>query len=117
LPAPAIRQSGCEDPALAEVAAALRDTGHWGWIVDQDWRLVYVTDELRLTFGAGLELASFAIGEHFYGTEAMRASEEWRFGSNTPELSRISFSGSDVAHAKRAREKGWGVLGSRLAGD
>ncbi len=78
-----------EDPALAEVAAALRDTGHWGWVVDDRWNLVYVTDELRLTFGAGMELAPWAIGAHFFGPDAISVSRAWRFGSNTPELIRL----------------------------
>ena len=28
-----------EDPALADAARAIRDAGHWGWIVDDRWRL------------------------------------------------------------------------------
>lgn len=80
-----------EDPALAEVARALRDTGHWGWVVDDRWHVVYATDELRLTFGAGVELAPWAIGEHLFGPEAMSASLRWRFGANTTELIRMLF--------------------------
>jgi hypothetical protein len=78
------------DPALAEVAAALRDTGHWGYVFDHLWRLVYVTDELRLTFGGGVERVSFAIGEHYFGPEAMSASQGWRFGGNTMEIHRAA---------------------------
>lgn len=59
-----------EDPALAEVSTALRDTGHWGWVVDHRWRLVYATDELRLTFGGRVELARWAVGAHAFGPEA-----------------------------------------------
>ena len=80
-------------PALAEAARAVRDTGHWAWIVDDQWRLVYVTDELRFTFGAGFELAPFALGEHFFGPEAKRLSEGYRFGANTTELTRLVFAG------------------------
>jgi class 3 adenylate cyclase len=80
-----------QDPALAEVARALRDTGHWGWIVDDRWRVVYATDELRLTFGAGEELAHWAIGKHLFGPEAISASLRWRFGANTAELNRMTF--------------------------
>lgn len=82
-----------EDPALAEVAMALRDAGHWGWVVDDRWRLVYVTDDLRLTFGGYVELARFAIGEHFFGPESVRATEEWRFGLTSTELIRVTFAG------------------------
>ncbi len=78
-----------EDPALADVARALRDTGHWGWIVDDRWNLVYVTNELRLTFGAGMGLAPWAIGAHFFGPEAISVARAWLFGSNTPELIRL----------------------------
>jgi class 3 adenylate cyclase len=79
-----------EDPALAEVAMAVRDAGHWSWIVDDRWRLVYVTDELRLTFGAGAELASWAIGAHVFGAEALKMGREWLFGMNTTEMSRAA---------------------------
>ena len=81
-----------EDPSLAQAALAIRDTGHWGWVVDTQWRMVYVTDELRLTFGGG-ELAPFAIGEHCFGPEALRASEQWRFGSNSADLNRVLLAG------------------------
>jgi len=76
---------------LAEVAVALRDTGHWGWVVDDRWHLVYVTDELRRTFGAG-ELAEHACGAHFFGPEAVEASRTWRFGPNTDDQQRTVFS-------------------------
>ena len=80
-----------EDPALAEVARAIRDTGHWGWIVDDRWNVVYVTDELRFTFGAGVELAQWAVGAHAFGPEAVAASQRWRFGANNTELYRVLF--------------------------
>ncbi len=48
------------DPALAKVAVALRDSGHWAWVVDPEWRLVYMTDEIRRTFGGG-ELAALPL--------------------------------------------------------
>ena len=82
-----------DDPALAEVAGALLAAGHWGLIVDDRWRLVYVTDELRLTFGANLGLAPFAIGEHFFGEESARVGRGWRFGLNSTDLYRVFFAG------------------------
>ena len=80
-----------EDPALAEVARALRDTGHWAWVVDDRWRAVYATDEIRLSFGAGTELAPWALGEHVFGPENRKATLRWIFGTTTPELVRILF--------------------------
>ena len=78
-----------EDPALADAARAIRDAGHWGWIVDDRWRLVYASDELRLSFGALVAYATFELGAFFFGPEAMRASERWRMGSNSTELNRL----------------------------
>ena len=82
-----------DDAALADVAIAMREAGHWGQLVDHRWRLVYVTDELRRTFGGYQELAGFAMGAHFFGPEAISASRAWRLGSNTIELLRVAFAG------------------------
>ena len=79
-----------DDPVLAEVALALRTTGHWAFVMDDRWRLVDVTDELRRSFGAG-ELADFAINHHLFGPEAMAARRTHRLGTTTEELSRALF--------------------------
>ncbi|HET9729049.1 MAG TPA: hypothetical protein VFR41_06480, partial [Acidimicrobiia bacterium] len=73
---------------LDEVARAMHVSGHWGFLLDDCWRLVYVTDELRFTFGANVMLADFAIGEHFFGPASTAASRTWRFGVNTDALIR-----------------------------
>lgn len=52
------------------MAGALLAAGHSAMIVDDRWNLVYVTDELRLTFGAYIERAPFAIGRYSLGEEA-----------------------------------------------
>ncbi len=75
-----------EHPRLAEAAAAVRDAGHWAMVVDAEWRLVYVTDDLRRTFGAGIELAEFAIGHPIFGQETRTAMDSWRLGANTADL-------------------------------
>lgn len=82
-----------DHPALRDVAAALRDAQQWGLIADADWRLVYVTDELRLTFGGFVHRSSWAIGAHFFGPEALRKARDFRFGMNSPELYRVIFRG------------------------
>lgn len=81
-----------DDEALSEVAAALRDAGHWAQVFDHRWRLAFVTDELRSTFGAG-ELADFEIGEHLFGPKAVTASRQFRRGLNTDNLHRLLFAG------------------------
>jgi class 3 adenylate cyclase len=79
------------DPALAAMAAALRDAGHWAEIVDRDWRLVYSTDDLRRIYGGLTDLATVALGVHYFGPEAMSARLRWRSGPNELELIREMF--------------------------
>ena len=74
------------DPVLAAVAAALNDAGHWAWVIDVQWRLAYVTDSIRLTYGANIEPARFAIGRHVFGPEMLGLAPTWRFGPSSPEL-------------------------------
>ena len=80
-----------EDSALAAIAAALREAGHWADIVDRRWRHVYVTDELRLSFGGLQELVPVAIGAHYFGPEAASLRLRWRTGPNTTQLLRQVF--------------------------
>ena len=106
-----------EDPALAEVAVALRDTGHWGWVVDSRGTVVYATAELRLSFGAGAELAQWAIGHHLFGPESIDASMGWRFGSNSPEAMRVMFAflgGWVLADTPGGRDELRGVVAPSL---
>lgn len=80
-----------EDAALAAMAAALRDAGHWAEIVDRDWRLVYSTDDLRRIYGGLTDLAPVALGVHYFGPEAMSARLRWQSGPNGLELIREMF--------------------------
>lgn len=80
-----------EDPALATMAAALRDGGHWAEVVDRHWCTVYSTDEQRRIYGGLTELAPVALGAHFFGAEAVRTRLGWRSGPNTPDLIRELF--------------------------
>ena len=81
------------DPLLADAARALTASGHWAWIVDHDWRLVYASDELRLSFGALVEYAPFAVGRHLFGPEWLETSLGWRMGSNSVEINRVFLQG------------------------
>ena len=76
---------------LAEAAAALNATGWWGMVADRDWRLVFVSDDLRLTFGGQIEMVPVALGTHFFGEDALRLSQDYRAGANTPETYRVLF--------------------------
>ena len=73
------------DSVLAQAAAALRDAEHWAWVFDDRWRLVYMTDALRVSFSRDGAPVPTAIGCHAFGPEALEVSRHWRFGPNTTE--------------------------------
>ena len=79
-----------DHPLLAAAAQAMRDDGAWGQLVDAQWNLVYVTDELRRTFGGGA-LAEFPIGHHMFGPESVAAALQYRFGNNNADDQRAGF--------------------------
>jgi class 3 adenylate cyclase len=63
------------------------ETGQWAWVVDADWRLVFVTDAVRYTYAGGTgAMAEFAIGRNVFGTENLEFARSWRFGPNSTEL-------------------------------
>lgn len=74
------------DPDLAEVARAVRNSGEWAWVVDSQWRCVYVTDELRRANSGGDRLMPVALEEHLFGPAAISAAEQWTVGANSAEL-------------------------------
>ena len=40
-----------EDPLLASAAKALDDSGQWGYVIDAQWHVVFISDESRASFG------------------------------------------------------------------
>ena len=60
-----------DDPVLAEMAAVVAESGDWAWIVDRNWRLRYMTDEQRWSFGAGAEMIRVPLGEFLFGPEVV----------------------------------------------
>jgi len=104
-----------EDPALASVAVALQEAGHWADIVDRDWRLVYSTDDMRRIMGGLTALAPVAIGEHYFGPAAVDVRLGWRSGTNTMEQMRESFTaigGWVLADTPGGRERTTGFSSS-----
>ncbi|HEV2814198.1 MAG TPA: adenylate/guanylate cyclase domain-containing protein [Solirubrobacteraceae bacterium] len=82
-----------DDPALAAMASVLSDAGHWAELVDDRWRFVYATDDLRLSMGGTIErVATPPVGAHYFGPEATRARAGWRSGPNSAEFLRAIFS-------------------------
>ncbi len=80
------------DPVLAEWAAALSLAGDWGWVVVAQWNLVYMTDEQRLSFAAGIERVPIAIGEHMFGPTMVALGADWRTGPTMARSWRELFS-------------------------
>lgn len=70
-----------DDALLAEAATALRDARDWGMVVDADWRLVYVSDQNRLTDAGDGHLAATTVGEFLLGPRHWRVNAEARYGA------------------------------------
>ena len=81
------------DPVLARVATAVDTAGSWAWIVDAGWRVVYMSEEMRWSFGGAMELVPVNVGEHVVGSVEVGSRLAGRFGPNTPEAWRDFFSG------------------------
>src|SRR4026209_1049238 len=81
-----------EKPVLAQWAATMKDAGHWADVWDSGWRLIFATDELRLTHGDTGAGTVMPIGVHFCSAEMsrFRASVN-RGGFVLPEVRRAHF--------------------------
>ena len=60
-----------DDPTLAAWASALNDAGFWAQIVDANWRYVFVTDELSVSYQA-LGLPAVPVGAHLLSAEGVQ---------------------------------------------
>ena len=73
-----------DDPVLAEWATAMREVGDWGWIVDSSWRLLFVTEEQRLSLAYDVEMTPLPIGEHLFGPRVTEMSTHWPIDATNP---------------------------------
>jgi len=81
-----------EDQVLASAAHALNSAGHWAYVLDPSWRLVFATDELRLSFGDTGASTSVPIGCHWFSVQVRRFLEAALAGSfASPEYRRATF--------------------------
>lgn len=81
-----------EHPLLREVAAAFDGAGHFAWIVDRDWRIVFMTHEGRITWASvDGAYAPVAVGHHLFSTESIALGDEWRYGLTSIDLWREFF--------------------------
>lgn len=81
------------DPALAAVTAALNETGHWAEVVDEHWNWVFLTDDLRQSYGRPGAPADFPAGEFYFGPEAEAARTEMVGGPTLSESTRRQLAG------------------------
>ena len=58
-----------EHPLLAAWASALNDAGYWAYVLDAEWRYVFETDELRLSYRDMGATTALPIGSHFFSAE------------------------------------------------
>jgi class 3 adenylate cyclase len=65
-----------DDPTLAAWATALNDAGQWAYVLDADWRLLFATDELRLSWGETGASTAMPIGSHYFSADAVRFRSE-----------------------------------------
>ena len=68
-----------DDSVLAAACVALSDGGHWGFVFDSDWQLVFATDDVRTSFGGSGPMVALVIGENIYGSASLELSRSWPF--------------------------------------
>lgn len=81
-----------EHPVLAELASALNRAGVWAQITDREGRLVYMTDDLRLTNGDLVEMVPVPLGAYGFGPEYIDAMLSWPGGGWSLDAIRNAFS-------------------------
>jgi class 3 adenylate cyclase len=62
---------------LAEVAGTLNRAGAWVKVFDRDYRVVYMSDEGRLTYGGLAEMIPVPLGAYIFGPEYVNAMLGW----------------------------------------
>ena len=61
-----------DDPTLAAWASALNRAGYWAWLIDDQWRHAWLTDDLRLSYGDTRDSPTQLIGTHYFSERAVR---------------------------------------------
>lgn len=65
------------NPVLAETAEALNEAGLWAYVLDRQYRVVYMTDELRRSNGGLTEMVRVPLGAHLFGPDFLDAALTW----------------------------------------
>jgi class 3 adenylate cyclase len=81
-----------EHPLLRQAASALGGAGHFVWIFDREWRVVFMSDDARLMWASrNGDYAPVALGHHLFSSDSMALRDEWRYGLTTVDLWRNFF--------------------------
>jgi class 3 adenylate cyclase len=81
-----------DDPVLREAAIAYQDAGHYAWVFDSDWRIVFMSDDSRLSWASNDgDYAPVAVGHHLFSPQSVAMGDEWRYGLTSIELWRGFF--------------------------
>lgn len=73
------------------MAVALNAAGYWAEILDREFRHVFTTDELRLSWDEPRGGSRVPLGAFYFGPEASEARMAARGGPNTIEIGRTQF--------------------------
>ena len=93
-----------EQPVLRAWASVLNDAGHWASVLDADWRYVFVTDELLVSYKDMGAATAPPIGAHFWSAEARRfMAETLRGESASSEFRRAWFERGSLRARRYAR--------------
>jgi class 3 adenylate cyclase len=68
-----------DDPILALLAEAANETGSWVYIYDTDSRVIFASDEVKLTYGPRAT-AGMPLGKHSFGPEWLQFLMEFTGG-------------------------------------
>ena len=80
-----------DDPALAQFAEAFGRAGLWFELVDPRWRLVYVSEDLRLAQGFMIERMPVMAGVGYFSADAMTQHEHAPGGDGVLEVMASTF--------------------------
>ena len=82
-----------DHPELQKYSVAFEASKQFAMIFDDQWRLTYMTSDLRTSWSSrvGGNLAALAIGQHLFSANAAAAAGQHRFGLNSPDLWRRFF--------------------------
>jgi class 3 adenylate cyclase len=106
------------EPTLRDAATALAEAGAWGMVFDSGWRLVYMTDDMRLSNGLLRELVPLPLEARYFCADAIDFMLQWPGEMFSIDAYRAAFGALApwvVADAPGGAEEVRGYIDPRLA--